>query len=45
MERLMSCWFDFEDGHTCVLPRGHPGPHEPTPDVEIIISVTDVDSL
>jgi hypothetical protein len=42
----VKCWFDFDDaewetgtpGHTCMLPDGHEGPHEPTPDDQIIIS-------
>jgi hypothetical protein len=42
--RMRHCWFDFESseylqmpGHTCMLPDGHDGPHEPTPDAEIMI--------
>jgi hypothetical protein len=35
------CWFDFEDGHTCMLPSMHDGTHQPTPDEEIIIEVVD----
>lgn len=48
MSAKRHCWFDFwadiEDGdtslpgHTCMLPDGHDGPHEPTPDKEILIS-------
>jgi hypothetical protein len=36
----LNCWFDFEDGHTCMLPDEHEGPHEPTPDSDIIIRLT-----
>lgn len=36
------CWFGFEDGHhTCMLPTGHDGPHEPTPDSDIVIRLID----
>lgn len=37
----LHCWFDFEDGHTCMLPNSHDGSHQPTPDEEIIISIVD----
>lgn len=37
----LDCWFDFEDGHTCIAPAGHDGPHEPTPDDEIVIQLAD----
>lgn len=33
------CWYDFENGHTCMLPDEHDGPHEPTPDSDILISL------
>ena len=36
------CWFDFHTmlpGHTCMLPDGHDGPHEPTSDSDILISL------
>lgn len=36
------CWFGFDDGeHTCLLLDGHDGPHEPTPDDEIVVSVVE----
>ena len=35
----LHCWFDSEDGHTCMLSDGHDGPHEPTSDSDIIISI------
>ncbi len=35
------CWFDFKDGHTCMLPKGHDGPHEPTSDDDIMIRLAD----
>ncbi len=34
----LNCWFDFGDGHTCMLLDGHDGPHEPTSDSDILIS-------
>ncbi len=34
------CWFGFESGlHTCMLPRGHDGSHQPTPNAEIDIEI------
>ena len=37
----LDCWFDFGDGHTCMLPDEHDGPHEPTADSEIIIRLVE----
>ncbi len=34
----LHCWFDFEDGNTCMLVDEHDGEHEPTPDNEIVVS-------
>ena len=39
----LHCWFDFEDGHTCMLIDEHDGPHEPTPDSDILISLAPPD--
>ncbi len=41
-EHPLRCWFDFQDSHTCMLPNDHDGPHEPTPDKDIIIRLADV---
>ena len=38
------CWFDFGD-HTCMLADGHDGPHEPTSDDDILISLDPADPL
>lgn len=40
----LHCWFDFEDGHTCMLEDGHDGPHEPTADDEIVVTFVGGDS-
>ena len=37
----LHCWHDFENGHTCMLPDGHIGPHEPTPDRDILIQLVE----
>jgi hypothetical protein len=31
-------WAMYPDGATCMLPNGHAGPHEYTPDDEITVS-------
>lgn len=36
----LGCWFDFGKA-TCQLPDEHDGPHEPTPDSEVWVSLTD----
>lgn len=38
---MRSCWFiNFEDAdHTCMLPDGHDGPHRPTSDDDILVSL------
>jgi hypothetical protein len=33
----LHCWEDGGDGSTCMLPDGHPPPHEFTPDSEIVV--------
>ncbi|HEY7822155.1 MAG TPA: hypothetical protein VIG24_04955 [Acidimicrobiia bacterium] len=38
--RVLHCWFDFEDGHTCLLEDGHDGPHEQVPDSDISVTFT-----
>lgn len=49
LDHIQECWFDFDDylpgegGHTCMLPKGHEGPHEPTPDREIVVAVVEED--
>ncbi len=38
----LHCWHYFEDGrHTCMLLLGHDGPHESTPDKDILVSIGD----
>lgn len=50
---MRHCWFDFEDGYwsdddtwvggnTCMLEANHPGPHEPTPDSDIVVEFQQV---
>ena len=34
----LACWFDMGDA-TCMLPDDHDGPHEPTPNNEIWVSL------
>ncbi len=38
------CWFDFGN-HTCMLADKHDGPHEPTSDNDILISLDPADPL
>ena len=33
------CWFEPKGGYTCMLPEGHDGPHKPTSDDDILISL------
>ena len=33
------CWFEPKDGYTCMLAAKHDGPHEPTSDNDILISL------
>ncbi len=35
------CWFEPVDGHTCMLPEGHDGPHGSTSDDDIIFRLVD----
>ena len=37
----LHCWFNFRDGHTCMLADEHDGPHEPTADSEILIGLVE----
>jgi hypothetical protein len=34
----LGCWFDMGDA-VCLLPDEHDGPHQPTPDSEIMVSL------
>jgi hypothetical protein len=36
----LGCWYDFGEA-TCQLPDDHDGPHEPTPDNEVWVTLTD----
>ena len=42
-EKLIHCWEDGgeEIGSTCLLPDGHDGPHEFTPDSEIMVTFSE----
>ncbi len=34
------CWFDFKDDTaTCMMPKSHDGPHQPTSDNNILVSL------
>ena len=37
-DEYIQSWIDYPDGATCLLPEGHEGPHEWTPDDQILIS-------
>ena len=45
MATELHCWFDFGDSRTCVLLDEHDGPHEPTPDNDILITLADSDGI
>ncbi len=35
------CWTNIGSNATCMMPADHDGPHEPTPDEDIIIRLAD----
>ena len=38
-------WFDDERGWICMLPDGHDGPHETTPDDQVGVTFAEADGM